>query len=123
MKEFGNPIPTGNVVATNSGLLKCKKVIHAVCPIYSKNYFDCPLIFKRTVGNSIGLAKLMKMESIAFPALCTGLYRFPTSIVTRLLFDEILHYNHHKNVNGQIKEFVLIDISEARAKMLVREFD
>lgn len=65
----------------------------------------------------------MKMESIAFPALCTGLYRFPTSIVTRLLFDEILHYNHHKNVNAQIKEFVLIDISEARAKMLVREFD
>ena len=43
--------------------------------------------------------------------------------MVNFIFDEILHFNHHKNVNGQIKEFMFIDISEARAKMLAREFD
>jgi O-acetyl-ADP-ribose deacetylase (regulator of RNase III) len=42
LKKFGNPIPTGNVVATSGGSLPCKKVIHAVGPIYSKKLYECP---------------------------------------------------------------------------------
>lgn len=64
----------------------------------------------------------MKMESIAFPALCTGLYKFPTSIVTRLLFDEILHFNRHDN-KKILKDIRLIDINEARSKIMVKEFE
>jgi O-acetyl-ADP-ribose deacetylase (regulator of RNase III) len=122
MLKFGNPIPTGNVVATSGGDMICKKVIHAVGPIYSKKGFECPLLLKRTIGNSLRLANLMKMESIAFPALCTGLYRFPTSIVTRLLFDEILHFNRHDK-KRILKDIRLIDISEARSKIMAKEFD
>ncbi len=62
------------------------------------------------------------MRSIAFPALCTGLYRFPTSIVSRLLFDEILYFSRHDNKHS-LQEIKLIDSNENRAKLLAREFD
>lgn len=74
IKRFGNPIPTGNVVSTSGGDLPCKKVYHAVGPIYTKKGFECPLQLKRTIENSLKVATLMKMNSIAMPALCTGLY-------------------------------------------------
>ena len=64
----------------------------------------------------------MKLRTVALPALCTGQYRFPSSLAAQLLFEEILHYNHH-DLNQSISEFILIDINESRAKMLVREFD
>jgi O-acetyl-ADP-ribose deacetylase (regulator of RNase III) len=64
----------------------------------------------------------MKLKTIALPALCTGLYKFPTSLAVQLLFEEILHYNHH-DLNQTITEFILIDINEKRAKMMAREFD
>ncbi len=110
------------MVATFGGSLQCKKVIHAVGPIYSKKGFECPLLLKRTIANSLRLANLMKMKSIAFPALCTGLYRFPTSIVSRLLFDEILYFSRHDNKHS-LQEIRLIDLNENRAKLLAREFD
>jgi O-acetyl-ADP-ribose deacetylase len=122
MMRFGNPIPKGNVVATSGGNLPCKKVIHAVGPIYTKRGFECPLLLKRTIGNSLRLANLMKMESIAIPALCTGLYKFPASVVTRLLFEEILHFNRHDTRNI-LKDIRLIDISDSRSKIMAKEFD
>jgi O-acetyl-ADP-ribose deacetylase (regulator of RNase III) len=122
MKKFGNKIPTGNVVATNGGSLPCKKVIHAVGPLYTKKGFECPLLFKRVVGNSFRVVSIMKMNTIAMPALCSNLYQFPTSIVARLILDEILHYNHH-DFKKQIKEFTLIDINETRSKILAKELD
>ena len=122
MLRFGNSIPTGNVVATSGGNLPCKKVIHAVGPIYTKKGYECPLLLKRTIGNSLRLASLMKMESIAIPTLCTGLYRFPASIVSRLLFEEVLHFVHY-DTKQVLKEIRLIDISEARSKILAKEFD
>jgi len=122
MIRFGNPIPTGNVVATSGGKLPCKKVIHAVGPIYTKKGYECPLLLKRTIGNSLRLANLMKMESIAIPAICTGLYKFPTAIVSRLLFEEVLHFVHHDNKHV-LKDIRLIDISEARSKIMAKEFD
>lgn len=62
------------------------------------------------------------MQSIAFPALCTGLYKFPTTIVSRIIFDEVLQFSRHdtKHVLNDIR---LIDISEGRAKLLAKEFD
>jgi O-acetyl-ADP-ribose deacetylase (regulator of RNase III) len=110
------------VIATSGGSLPCKKVIHAVGPIYSKKGFECPLLFKRTIANSLSLANLMKMKSIAFPALCTGLYGFSTSLVSKLLFDEILKFSKNDNKHS-LREIRLIDLNENRAKLLAREFE
>ena len=122
IEKFGQAIPTGNVVATSGGALPCKKVIHAVAPIYSKRGYENPLMLKKTIGNSLRLTALMKMETIAMLILCTGLYKWPSSIVSRLLLDEILHFTHH-DFKKQLTEINLVDISEARSKILCKEFD
>ena len=66
-----------------------------MAPIYSKRGYENPLMLKKTIGNSLRLTALMKMETISMPILCTGLYKWPSSIVSRLLLDEILHFTHH----------------------------
>ena len=65
---------------------------------------------------------MMKYKTIAMPVLCSGLYRWPSSVVCGLLFDEILHYTHHDD-KMLISEINLVDISEVRSKMLCKEFD
>lgn len=83
------------MVATSGGSLPCKKVIHAVGPIYSQKGYECPYQYKLSLNNSFKLCKIMKLKTVALPALCTGLYKFPTSLAAQILFEEILHYNHH----------------------------
>ena len=120
--KFGGPIPTGNVVATSGGDMSCKKVIHAVGPIYSKKGFESQLLLTRTIGNSMRLANLMGMESLSISALCTGLNKFPAKIVSRLLFDEILHFTRHDN-QRILKDIRFVDISEVNSKIMAREFE
>lgn len=65
----------------------------------------------------------MKFESIAIPALCTGLYKYPTRIVSRLLFDEIMHYSKHRKHDCTIKEIRLVDFHNNTVNWLAKEFD
>ena len=58
LDKFGAEIPTGNVVPTKAGSLPSKQIFHAICPIYSKSDFECPIKFKRTIGNSLQLATM-----------------------------------------------------------------
>ena len=57
--------------------LPCKYVIHTVCPVWYggnngevKDLFNC-------YTNSAKLAELYACESVAFPCISTGVYRFP----------------------------------------------
>jgi len=70
--------------------MPCKKVIHVIGPYYRDVGFEKPLLLKKTIANSLKVASALKFESIAFPALCTGLYKYPDAIVSRLLFDEVI---------------------------------
>ena len=79
-------------------------------------------MLKITVGNALKLTTIMNYKTVAMPVLCSGLYKWPSSVVCGLLFDEILHYTHHDD-KKLISEINLVDISEVRSKMLCKEFD
>ena len=65
----------GGAVVTGAGDLKAKYVIHAVGPRMGEGDEDRKL--SDAVRNSLLRAAENKMESIAFPAISTGIFGFP----------------------------------------------
>jgi len=69
------PISVGEAVITEAGNLKAEYVIHAVGPVYGEGDEDTKLA--NATLNSLRIADEKKIKSIAFPAISTGIFRFP----------------------------------------------
>ncbi|MBW2654174.1 MAG: O-acetyl-ADP-ribose deacetylase [Deltaproteobacteria bacterium] len=74
--ENGIRCPTGEARITKAGNLKAKYVIHTVGPRYTidKNPED---LLSSAYKNSLDLALSHGCESIAFPAISCGVFRYP----------------------------------------------
>jgi O-acetyl-ADP-ribose deacetylase (regulator of RNase III) len=78
------PVPTGEVAVTNGGNLKARYVIHAVGPVWrGGNHREEELLFK-AVYNSLLKAYELGLESIAMPAISTGIYGFPKARAAKI---------------------------------------
>lgn len=67
---------TGEAKITGGYNLPAKWVIHTVGPIYSGKPED-PTLLGNCYRNSLELAKLHHIHSIAFPGISTGVYGYP----------------------------------------------
>ncbi len=83
--------PVGGAVATGAGKLKAKYVIHAVGPIY-RGRGDEDEKLRSAVLSSLKLADELGVESIAFPAISTGAFRFPKDRCARIMIRTISEY-------------------------------
>ncbi|VDI24505.1 Hypothetical predicted protein [Mytilus galloprovincialis] len=74
-------------IVTEGGRLLCKKIIHGIL-----RHWDKPDESKRTLQyfmqNCLTLAESMNMRSIAFPAVGTGLPKFPPDVVASEMFSQ-----------------------------------
>ncbi len=102
--EMG-PLEVGEAVATTAGKLKAKKVIHTVGPMYGEGNEREKLI--KAVYNSLRLADSMGFESIAFPAISTGIYRVPLSLASNAIIDGIKLFID-ENPETSIKKILLV---------------
>jgi len=69
------PINVGEAVITGGGKLKAKYVIHAVGPVNGEGNEEAKLA--GATLSSLRIAKDRKIETIAFPAISTGIFGFP----------------------------------------------
>jgi O-acetyl-ADP-ribose deacetylase (regulator of RNase III) len=69
------PIPIGEAIVTTAGNLKAKYVIHAV--VMGQDLRTDEKYIKDAILNSLKRAEELKLSSIAFPALGTGVGGFP----------------------------------------------
>lgn len=74
---------TGEAKITAGYNLKAKYVIHTVGPIYSGTEEDARLL-RNCYWNSLELARANDIHSIAFPAISTGVYRYPLEEATEV---------------------------------------
>ncbi|GAB7086757.1 O-acetyl-ADP-ribose deacetylase [Marinifilum fragile] len=72
-----NGCSTGEAKITNAYKLPCKKVIHTVGPVWSGGKYNEDQLLKSCYKESIKLAEKYKLQSIAFPNISTGVYRYP----------------------------------------------
>nr|CRH08136.1 Conserved protein of unknown function. Appr-1-p processing domain protein, UPF0189 protein SCO6450 [Candidatus Magnetococcus massalia] len=69
-------LPTGEAVATTAGKMLAEWVIHTVGPVYDRDP-DPAENLKACYSNAMALAEELGAQSIAFPAISTGVYGYP----------------------------------------------
>jgi O-acetyl-ADP-ribose deacetylase (regulator of RNase III) len=69
-------LPTGAAVATTAGELPARVVIHTVGPIWGRDS-DANVLLQSCYRQAIALADEQALQSIAFPAISTGVYGYP----------------------------------------------
>lgn len=67
----------GEAVMTTAGQLPAEYVIHTVGPIWQDGQAHEENLLKNAYQNSLKLAEQQHLNSIAFPNISTGVYRFP----------------------------------------------
>lgn len=76
----GEYLPTGQAVLTKGYNLPAKYVIHTVGPVWKGNTNNEEGLLADCFRNSLELAKEYGIKSISFPAISTGVYRFPVDL-------------------------------------------
>ena len=71
------PVRPGCAVATTAGRLPAKHVIHAVGPVWEGGFRGEAKTLASAYREAVGVADALKLASIAFPAISTGIYRYP----------------------------------------------
>jgi O-acetyl-ADP-ribose deacetylase (regulator of RNase III) len=69
--------PTGEARITAGYRLRARYVIHTVGPVWTGGLNSEPQLLANCYRNSLVLAHNYGLQSIAFPAISTGVYRFP----------------------------------------------
>lgn len=82
-------IDFGAAAITSGYGLAAKYVIHTVGPIWSGGSYDEEQILASCYRSSLALAKNHQCESVAFPLIATGNYKFPKSLALQIAVREI----------------------------------
>jgi O-acetyl-ADP-ribose deacetylase len=75
---------TGDVKITRGYRLPAKHVIHAVGPVWSGGGKGEQDLLASCYRTALELAAAQRLKSIAFPAISTGIYRFPADRAARV---------------------------------------
>jgi O-acetyl-ADP-ribose deacetylase (regulator of RNase III) len=74
--DWPDGLPAGKAVATTAGSLPARWVIHTVGPVYAKRE-DRSGLLASCHTESLGVADELGAETVAFPAISTGVYGYP----------------------------------------------
>jgi O-acetyl-ADP-ribose deacetylase (regulator of RNase III) len=75
---------TGNAKITRGYRLPAKHVIHAVGPVWSGGGRGEEELLASCYRTALDLAATHRLRSLAFPAISTGVYRFPPDLAARI---------------------------------------
>jgi len=100
----------GNAVATKSGKLPHKAIIHAPTMISPTEKAE-PYNVQMSVYGALHLADDMKFKSIAMPGMGTGVGNFPKKDAAKVMIEEIKKFNP---IN--LENVILIDLDEELVK-------
>ncbi|GLI53393.1 macro domain-containing protein [Thermodesulfovibrio yellowstonii] len=112
-------VPTGSAAITSAGSLKTKYVIHAVGPKWGEGDEENKL--KSAVLSSLRKAEEYQLKSISFPAISSGIYGCPKSMVAKILVTTVAEYLKSQSTSLETIEFCLFD--EETYRYFKQEFD
>ena len=92
-----NGCKTGEAKITKGYNLSAKNVIHTVGPVWNGGDHNEDELLARGYRNSLKLAVENGIKSIAFPAISTGVFRFPLDRATKIALDEVTKFMNDKD--------------------------
>ncbi|MBE9374713.1 O-acetyl-ADP-ribose deacetylase [Saccharopolyspora sp. HNM0983] len=108
--DYPDGLPTGQAVATTAGNLPATWVIHTVGPTYSRSA-DRSGLLASAFTESLRVAGELGATSAAFPAISTGVYRYPVDEAARIALRAV----RESPVDLDEVRFVLFDEPTLRA--------
>jgi len=98
--------PTGGAVASNAGRLSAKYVFHAVGPVWKGGRGGEPEQLASAYRTCLQLTVDLNCDSIAFPAISTGVYGYPLDLAANVSLKTCIDFvKWHKQ--PEIVRFVL----------------
>ncbi|MDO0910445.1 O-acetyl-ADP-ribose deacetylase [Streptomyces sp. DT2A-34] len=86
--RYGKGLPTGEAVATTAGELDARYVIHTVGPVWSSTE-DRSDLLASCYRESLRVAEELGARTVAFPAISTGVYRWPMEDAARIAVEAV----------------------------------
>ncbi|WP_433524014.1 O-acetyl-ADP-ribose deacetylase [Nocardia pseudovaccinii] len=102
--QYGKGLPTGQAVATTAGRLPADWVIHTVGPVWSASE-DRSAQLASCYRESLRVADELGARTVAFPAISTGIYRWPIDDGARIAIETV----REATTNVTEVRFVLFD--------------
>jgi O-acetyl-ADP-ribose deacetylase len=79
-RRYPQGCPTGDAVVTSAGNLRARYVFHAVGPVWRGGMQQESKLLASAYRRCMELALEHECRSIAFPAISTGVYSYPTDL-------------------------------------------
>ncbi len=108
------PLPTGQAVATTGGELKARHVIHTVGPVWHGGKSGEPEKLASCYRESIWVADELKLASIAFPSISTGIFGYPVELAAPVALRAVAATLQSSKHVTEVR-FVLFDTATAHA--------
>ncbi|MCL5780163.1 MAG: O-acetyl-ADP-ribose deacetylase [Firmicutes bacterium] len=105
-----NGCATGEAKITRGYNLPAKWVIHTVGPVWRGGGNREDELLANCYRNSLSLAEKYDIKTIAFPAISTGVYRFPVERAAEIAVREIKNF---LEINTVIEKVTLVCFGEA----------
>ncbi|MFF9858620.1 O-acetyl-ADP-ribose deacetylase [Streptomyces tendae] len=86
--HLGKGLPAGRAVATTAGDLDARWVIHTVGPVWSATE-DRSSLLASCYRESLRTADELGARTVAFPAISTGVYRWPLDDAARIAVETV----------------------------------
>ncbi len=102
--HYGRGLPAGQAVATTAGRLDARWVIHTVGPVWSQGE-DRSAVLASCYRESLRVADELGARSVAFPAVSTGVYRWPLDDAARIALTTV----RRSETRVEEARFVLFD--------------
>jgi O-acetyl-ADP-ribose deacetylase (regulator of RNase III) len=111
--RYPQGLPTGEAVATGAGRLPCHYVIHTVGPVWhGGNHGEAAklaLCYRRSLEEALRL----KLRTVAFPAVSTGVYGYPKENAARVAFNTVRDFLTEQSLPETVT-FVFYSPADAR---------
>ncbi|MEM3504890.1 MAG: macro domain-containing protein [Archaeoglobaceae archaeon] len=112
------PIKIGEAVVTSAGKLKAKFVIHA--PTMELDFKTDEKKVRSAMIAALKKAEELGVQSIAFPALGTGVGGLPKDLVAKIMVEEL---KKHIESGTKLKKVIFADINEEQVEFFKKEIE
>lgn len=109
--RFPDGLPTGQAVATTAGELPAGYVIHTVGPVWHGGAKGEAQLLASCYRECLRVASELKLSSIAFPAISTGVYGYPKDAAAKVAIATVLDVLRSGSATVTDVRFIVFDSS------------
>ena len=104
--------PTGSAVVTAAGLLPACFIFHAVGPVYRDGRHGETDLLASCYRTCLSLAEERALETISFPSISTGAYRYPIREAASIALQQVREHLERQETKLRTVTFVLFSDSD-----------